>query len=250
MPTEIHVHLLPDHFAPDQLQGGTAVIVDILRASTTILSALNNGASSVRPCLSVEDATTQKDNDPTVLLGGERGGQKIDGFDLSNSPADYDRLTVEGRTIAFTTTNGTRALLHSIEADQILIGAFVNVDRLATALQAQSRPLHIVCAGTNGEVTGEDALFAGCLIDRLLDMTTASVEITDTARMALGSWRHETASRPLAAVLKETRGGKNLVALSYDRDIALAAEQNSQPILARYDQAADLITTPVEVHDG
>lgn len=247
MPTDIHVHLLPDHFTPDQLRGGTVVIVDILRASTTILTALNSGASLVRPCLSVEDAMAHRNKDAAILLGGERGGRKIDGFDLSNSPADYDRSTVDGRTIAFTTTNGTRALLHSVEADQILIGAFVNVDRLATALEPQTQPLHIVCAGTNGEVTGEDALFAGCLIDRLLNLTKTSMEMTDTARMTLGWWKHETVSRPLETVLRETRGGKNLIALSYDHDIALVAEQNSQPILAVYDQAADQITAQTEV---
>jgi len=244
MPTNIHVHFLPDHFSADQLQGGIAVVVDVLRASTTILTALHNKAAGIIPCLSVDDALAHRNADATVLLGGERGGVKLDGFDLSNSPTDYSSATVTNRTIAFTTTNGTRALLRSIEAEQVLIGSFANVGCLAKYLHASSQPLHIVCAGTNGEMTGEDILFAGCLIDRIagLSKTPPALELTISATMTLGWWRYESAQRPLAKTLKQTRGGKNLVALSYDSDIELAAELDCCPVLAKFESASGLIT--------
>jgi len=245
MPTEIEVHLLPDHFSADQLQGGIAVIVDVLRASTTILTALHNGAAGIIPCSSVGDAKAHQYAGTKVLLGGERGGIKIDGFDLSNSPAEYSQATVANRTIAFTTTNGTRALLRSVEAEQVLIGSFANVSYLAEHLHATNLPLHIVCAGTNREMTGEDVLFAGCLIDRIAGMSAlpSALQLTDSATMTLGWWRYESAQRPLAETLKQTRGGKNLMDLSCDNDVELAAELDCCPVLARFSPSSGLITT-------
>ncbi len=245
MSSTIHVHCLPDHFTPDLLAGGIAVVVDVLRASTSILTALHNGAAGIIPCLSVDEARTHRSNDSTVLLGGERGGVRLHGFDLSNSPADYDHSVVQNRTIAFTTTNGTRALLHSANADQVLVGAFVNVGRLSEYLRSNRQPLHIVCAGTDGTITGEDVLFAGCLIERLMTLSIdrANIELTDPASMALGWWQHESAQRSLAETLKRTQGGKNLVALSFDGDIELAVQQDCCPVVARFNPSSGRITT-------
>jgi len=243
VPSEIHVHLLPDHLPSARLQGGIAVMVDVLRASTTVLTALYHGASRVIPCLSVADARVLQASDPTLLLGGERGGVKIDGFDLSNSPAEYDRATVQDRTIVFTTTNGTRALLRCAEAEQVVIGAFANVERLARYLVDRPQPVSIVCAGTNGEVTGEDALFAGCLIDRVLafGQDRSGIELTDTSEMVFAWWRTESTTRPLAERLRSTRGGRNLAELSYESDIDFAADMNRCPVLARFDPESGLI---------
>ncbi len=242
MPSLIDVHLLPAHVPPESLKGAVAIVVDVLRASTTILTALDNGAAAVRPCLTVEEALACRSENTEVLLGGERGGVRIDGFDLSNSPTDYGSETVGQRMIAFTTTNGTRALHHSVQADEILIGAFANVNRLAEHLAESDRPIHIVCAGTNGEVTGEDVLFAGCLIDCLFKRLEESASIlTDSARMILGWWRYETSQQCLPKTLKSTRGGKNLMALAYESDIELAAELDTRPVLACFDQSTGLI---------
>lgn len=242
MPPLIDVHLLPGHVQPEALQGGVAVVVDILRASTTILTALNNGAEAVHPCLTVEEAVACRSENAEVLLGGERGGIRIEGFDLSNSPMDYRAETVGDHLIAFTTTNGTRALHHSVQAAEILIGAFANVSRLAEHLAETDRPVHIVCAGTNGEVTGEDVLFAGCLIEHLLKRSASLLEVlSDSAQMTLGWWRYEQSQQNLPDTLKSTRGGKNLMALSYESDIELAARLDSHPILAMFDKASGLI---------
>lgn len=240
MPSLIDVHLLPGHVSPESLRGAVAIVVDVLRASTTILTALDNGAAAVRPCLTVEEALACRSENAEVLLGGERGGVRIDGFDLSNSPTDYGREIVGERMIAFTTTNGTRALHHSVQAEEILIGAFANVNRLAEHLTKSDRPIHIVCAGTNGEVTGEDVLFAGCLVDRFEE--SANI-LTDSARMTLGWWRYETSQQSLSKTLKSTLGGKNLMALAYESDIDLAAELDARPVLACFDQSTGLIRT-------
>ncbi len=244
MSKKIDVHLLPEHCTAEQLRGGTAIVVDVLRASTTILTALQNGAAGVIPCLSVEAAKAHRAADASVLLGGERSGVIIDGFDLSNSPTDYSRTAVENRTISYTTTNGTRALLRCREARVVLIGAFSNAGRLADYLTTCSQRLHIVCAGTDSEITGEDALFAGCLIDRILssDCQQSQAILSDTASLVLGWWRFESSERPLVASLMNTLGGKNLVDLSYTDDIKIAAEVDGRPVLAEFEATTGLIT--------
>ena len=122
--------------------------------------------------------------------------------------------------------------------------AFSNIERLTDYLIGCSQPLHIVCVGTNGNNTGEDALFAGCLIDRILSRAQeqSEIELTDTAIMTLGWWRFESVKRPLEQTLMTTCGGKNLVALAYENDIELAAEVDRCPVLAKFDASTRLIT--------
>src|SRR5690349_17308087 len=129
MPRSLQVHLLPKLFEPDELRGSIAVILDILRASTTIIHALAHGAECVIPTEEIDEALRIKSSLPagTVLLGGERDGLLIPGFDLDNNPFAYPKETVAGKTLVFTTTNGTRALKRALQADRILIGAFVNL---------------------------------------------------------------------------------------------------------------------------
>lgn len=222
----LRVHLLPKLFEPAEIAGGVAVIVDVLRASTTISFALANGAAAVVPCETVETAQQVRASAEQghCLLGGERGGLKIEGFDLSNSPDDYVRSIVEGRLIGFTTTNGTMALLRASQADVVMIGAFVNLSAVAERILADSRPIHIVCAGTNGQISGEDVLFAGALAERLTD--TESCSPCDSADIAISHWRQECGDGSRQAIetaLRRSQGGRNLIDLKYDKDIATAA---------------------------
>ena len=96
-----------------------------------------------------------------VLLGGERGGKPLPGFDLGNSPREYTGKVCKGNTLVLTTTNGTRALLRAAEAERVLVAAFVNYSAVCEQLRQDARPVHIVCAGTEGEVSLEDTLLAG-----------------------------------------------------------------------------------------
>ena len=230
----ISVHPLPTCFEPDELVGGIAVVVDILRATTTITHALANGADCVIPCGTVEQALDIRNDLPagTCLLGGERSGVRIDGFDLSNSPADYEPNTVRDRSIGFTKTNGTRALLRAEKADEVLIGAFVNLSAVVDRLCCSRLPVHIVCAGTNGQITGEDILFAGALVQQLLESSAERFQAEDSAQMAISHWRQESADdalEMLEAALRRSRGGRNLIELGYDHDIATAAKTDSVP---------------------
>src|SRR5215218_3513126 len=111
----LRVHKLPQAVDREELVGSTVVVVDLLRATSTICQALAAGATEVVPFLEVSQAleAAEKHGRRDIVLGGERGGKRIDGFDLGNSPAEYTPATVGGRRVFFTTTNGTRALDHA-----------------------------------------------------------------------------------------------------------------------------------------
>jgi 2-phosphosulfolactate phosphatase len=219
---DVQVHLLPALAPAGALAGGIAVVVDVLRASTTIVHALAAGCSMVRPCADVEEARALADEMRAgrVLLGGERGGVAIPGFDLGNSPREYTTKVCKGKILVFTTTNGTKALLRAAEADRTLVGAFVNYSAVCEQLRADPRPVHVLCAGTEGQVSLEDTLFAGALVDFLCDVV--EVRLNDSARLAWDCF--ETHGQVLLGALELGRGGAKLHRLGYDDDIRAAAQ--------------------------
>lgn len=232
----LSVHFLPALIQTESLFDGTAVIIDILRASSTIATALLNGASCVIPCGSADEARQIHQASPidSVLLGGERGGVLIAGFDCGNSPTEYPTSRVSGKTIAFTTTNGTKALLKSAAAETILIGAFVNRQAVVDRLYADQRAVHLVCAGTDGEITGEDVLFAGAVVETLLALQQDRWGLNDSARIARAFWQQcvgggtrEMLSAGIESAMRQTHGGLNLIDLGYDNDIKLCSAVDS-----------------------
>ncbi|MEZ6061000.1 MAG: 2-phosphosulfolactate phosphatase [Planctomycetaceae bacterium] len=249
MTRTLNVHLLPAMFEPEALRDGIAVVIDVLRASTTMTLALQNGAAGIIPCGSIEEANSAFERSPdTVLRGGERGGVKIDGFELSNSPDDYSPNVVDGRTIAFTTTNGTRALLRCGIAERILVGSFVNLSGVVNELAGCCNPIHLVCAGTNGAVTNEDVLFAGCIVQRLTgcvdipDVDESRWELSDSSLLALCAWLQMTREMTLPEALLRSKGARNLMALGYDRDIQTAGMIDLCSIVGIFDGNTKRIT--------
>jgi 2-phosphosulfolactate phosphatase len=219
---DVFVHLLPSLVEPGRLRGGVAVVIDVLRAMTTIVHALAAGCASVRPCAEVKEAQHLAGTMRVgrVLLGGERGGRPLPGFDLGNSPREYTPKVCKGSTLVLTTTNGTQALVRAAEAERVLVAAFVNYSAVCEQLEHETRPVHIVCAGTDGEVTLEDTLLAGALVDFLCEV--GEVEVNDSARLAWDCF--ENHGRLLLAALEVSSGGANLRRLGYDEDIRAAAE--------------------------
>lgn len=246
----LHVHFLPQLVDEGELAGGVAVVIDVLRATTTIIYALAAGAREVFPCLEIEDAWRLAATLPREqrLLGGERSGVKIEGFDLGNSPAEFTPATVGGKTLIFTTTNGTRAMLHCGQAAELILAAFVNLaavcQRLQPAIADQAGHVHILCSGTAGTITREDVLLAGAIVDRLAH---ADPELNDSARIAMDAWHGglaaaglsgtTAAAEParLAAVLQQSRGGRNLTRLKLEADILDAARIDRFAIVPRFD---------------
>lgn len=258
-PTRYHplmpptVHMLPALIDADALTGGVAVMIDVLRASTTIVHALAAGAESIVPCESVEEArqTAKQIETDNVLLGGERGGVRIDGFDLGNSPLEYTPDRVAGRTIVFTTTNGTRALRACEPADRVLIGAFVNRSALVRVLREDRRDVHLVCAGTEGHLTAEDILLAGAVASDLTgDQPTGrserpgrSSEIDVQTQMAIDYYLARSATRDrLLETMRSSRGGTDLMRLGYGADIERAAEEDLFDVVPEWSRETGAIT--------
>jgi 2-phosphosulfolactate phosphatase len=165
----VHVHLLPGLIATGALEGGVAVVVDVLRATTVMAHALAAGCEAIVPCAEIEEAKAVAAALPagTALLAGERQGLPIPGFDLGNSPDDFTPEACLGKTLVMTTTNGTRAILASRGAEKVGIGAFANVIAVSRWAGSWKRPVHVVCAGTEGEVSLEDTMLAGEIAFRL-----------------------------------------------------------------------------------
>jgi len=244
----LNVHLLPDLVPPAALAGRTVVVIDVLRATTTICHALAAGAVAVVPCLEIDEARAKAEElgRANVVLGGERRGLKIEGFDLGNAPTEYMPATVGGKTVVFTTTNGTRAMRHAAQAAEILIGAFANLSAVVTELRSRNA-IDLVCAGTGGAITAEDVLFAGAVVERLTEAviggTTNRYELNDQARLARDAWRTaEGAATPLKAVLRECQGGRNLIAEGFDADIDTAAQIDTFDFVPRLDLGTGRIT--------
>jgi len=246
MPTQIHVYSLPKHVNPEELAGGTVVVIDVLRATTTIIYALQAGAQAVVPCREIDEARqiAARFSPNEKILGGERGGLPIEGFDLGNSPEEYTPDRVRGKTVVFTTTNGTQALLHAKRAKQILLGAFVNVSAVAEKLLAEEA-VHLLCAGTEGEAGDDDILLAGMLAEKLQRQGGAQCKHNDQAIAACDLWRHTLVitrasaahppkPEPLAKILRHSLGGKNLVSLGLDRDILAAAHIDRFAIVPQF----------------
>ncbi len=161
--------------ASRDLSGTVCVVFDILRATSTMVTALANGAEAVVPVLDIAEALALRHRRPEVLLGGERGGRRIGRdltggveFDLGNSPREYTPERVRGKTIVSTTTNGTRALRACAGAKAVLAGSFLNLGATAAWLEHhRGERLLLVCSGTHEEPAWEDTLAAGALWERL-----------------------------------------------------------------------------------
>lgn len=245
----LKAHFLPDLTTPEALAGGAVVVIDVLRASTVMVHALAGGAYEIIPCLEVEEARGVAASLPPgqAILGGERGGLPIEGFDLGNSPREYTSDKVAGKTLVFTTTNGTRALQRCRQAQRVLIGAFVNVSAVAEALSGEDS-VHLLCAGTRGEITREDVLYAGLLGERLSAAVGEPAEINDQLLMARECFGASLAAAKgdlvaqLCRELRQTQGGRNLLAIGLDRDIDDAAQIDRFAIVPELDMRRFAVT--------
>ncbi len=215
--TPAEIALLPER----DLRGATAVVFDVLRATSVILTALANGAASIRPVATLDEAFAARVDDPTVMVGGERNGLKVEGFDFGNSPLEYARERVAQRAIVHTTTNGTIALRAVAGAQRVLVGALLNLDALAAFLRAAA-PEHLllVCAGSWQNFSLEDALAAGGLMARLPE-----AEPTDPGTVV--GLIHERYGMEPYKCLRSSVNGRRLVNIGLGEDVALCARTSS-----------------------
>jgi 2-phosphosulfolactate phosphatase len=232
---QLSVMLAPGIPAELPLAGSTAVVIDVLRATTSMVAALDAGVRAIYPVLAPDDAwRLQAKLGGEMLLGGERGGLKISGFDLGNSPREYTAKAVGGQLLAMTTTNGTAALAaaHGAGASPVYVASLRNAPAAARRLLREARPTVIVCAGTDGRVSLDDVISAGAIVSACLD-SPADVTLTDTARLALAAYRD--VHRDLVRGLRETSHGQRMVELGFEADIVHAAAIGTSNVVGQYD---------------
>ncbi len=208
----IDVCLSPDLMHLYHVQDKTVVVVDILRATSCMTTAFAYGVKSITPFASLNDCLAMKKKN--YFTAGERNGEKVPGFDLGNSPFEYMDPKLKGREIAFTTTNGTQAIVKSLEAKEIIIGSFLNLTAVADYLKNGSNNILIVCAGWKGRFNLEDTLFAGAIVELLKDHITPECDSPLAAQHL-----YNTAKHNMVDFLKDSSHVKRLNRLDIHKDI-------------------------------
>lgn len=197
-------------------------LIDVIRATTTIAIALHNGCAGVIPVRALRGARamalTLGDDG---LLAGERGATKAPGFGLGNSPAEYARERVEGKTIVLTTSNGTRAFRAVDGAQALIAAAFVNASAAARWLKRAGLDVLILCAGQHGHFCLEDTVGSGMLIDRLLSLSDGSVELSDAATAARELFL--THQNDLLGMLQGCEWGRQITRKGFGADLEICA---------------------------
>lgn len=185
MREEIDVYVSAKSLDEESVRGKAVVVIDVLRASSTIVTALNNEAKGVIPVADMDKAgkISQDMGSPQYLLCGEKDGAKIEGYHLGNSPLEYKPETVKDKTIILNTTNGTTAVKKTTLAEQVVIGCFLNSRKTVNFLKQTSYPVAVVCAGWQGRLALEDMLCAGRIIHEL-NNGQISDKMSDAAKMA------------------------------------------------------------------
>jgi 2-phosphosulfolactate phosphatase len=190
----------------------TVVIVDILRATSCMVTAFAHGADHILPFANLENCRAMKDHG--YITSGERNGEKVQGFDNGNSPFEYME-GIRGKKIAFTTTNGTEAIDRSRGAREILIGSFLNLSAIANHILKGTNSVLVLCAGWKGKVNLEDTIFAGALVSRIKEAIVPECDAPLAAMHLYG-----TANRDLIGFLSTASHVQRLKRLDITKDIS------------------------------
>jgi len=229
-----------DAVVPSELSGVTALVIDVLRASTTIITALANGCDAIVPVAEPLDARRRARAMLTggALAAGERRGEPIPGFDLSNSPVEFQSPRVRGTTVYFTTSNGTRALLAARTAHAIGVAALVNVSAAAEWAAGTGRDVAVVCAGSHGTRALEDWTCGGLLVERIAASVPGSV-LTDAARDALETGRRYAAD--VGRLKHDAPWARRLIAAGRAADVDACLRLDTTRLVPRYVPNVDKI---------
>ncbi|HZK34837.1 MAG TPA: 2-phosphosulfolactate phosphatase [Bacillota bacterium] len=229
---KLSTYATPDSVMEKDFKEKVVVVIDVLRASSTMIAALHNDCREIVPVKEIEEAVNMSKNydKDSYLLCGERNTLPIEGFDLSNSPLEYSRETVEGKTLLLTTTNGTRAIKMTSEASSVVICSMINVDVVVDYILDQDKDTTFICAGTNGRFTLDDCITAGAVISRIKEK--AAVEMDDLSIISCDAY--EFSRHKIHEVLKDTYHYKRMKALGLTEDIDFCLTENSAPVVGIY----------------
>jgi 2-phosphosulfolactate phosphatase len=232
----LDVFFTPNQVKPIETAGRLVVIVDVLRASTTVATALGNGARTVIPVEGADEVIfrSREFARSKILLAGEQKMYPIAGFDIGNSPQAFTPAVVEGKTILITTTNGTKTLMGVQNARDIVIASYVNFSAVLVMMKlaaSSNTDIAIICAGEEGSFTLEDAACAGRYV-RAIPKKADSVVANDAA--AASVLIEKRYGDNIAKVFKESSHGQALQSAGFGDDLTAAAEVDSYPVVPIY----------------
>ncbi len=209
------------------------IVVDVLRCSSSIVSAFAIGVKAVIPAETLKEVFALRKQHSDYLLAGERKGRKLRGFDFGNSPLEFVQEAVEGRTVVMTTTSGTKALVRCRGAEHVLIGAFLNAEAVAkkAAEIAQSDGVNVsfVLAGEKGLFSFEDFLCAGSIA---AGFSAEAFDFSDEALAAVSAF--DWAKDSLGECVRKSRHAKHLAELGFERDVEFCCVLNRFDLVPVY----------------
>lgn len=204
----------------ENLRDTVCVVIDVLRATSTLVAGCAAGAVGFLPVLEPEEALELRREHPHALVAGERGGKKVCGFDFGNSPRELVPEVVKGKEIIFTTTNGTRTLLACASARLVVAGAFLNLSAVIRILQAEGGPVALVCAGTGDDFSYEDAFLAGAIAQEL-----------DPEHPVASLYR--SGRNDIESILSSTRNGRRLKEIGLQEDVTYCSQVDLFQVVPR-----------------
>lgn len=222
----LDVCLTPNSFDKNQQGQDILVAIDAFRATSSMITAFAHGCKAIYPVQTVQNAWELKANNPHALLAGEREGIKIDGFNIGNSPTEYQSLA--GQELIMTTTNGTLALSQIEEAPRVLLASFLNCQAVCQELLQEKKNVTLLCAGTEGRFSFEDALCAGLIAARLSERCILS----DTALAVSHMLR--SCERDLLAIVSLSSHAAYLRKIGFEKDIAYCLQYDLYPVVPEY----------------
>jgi 2-phosphosulfolactate phosphatase len=230
---KIDLAFTPFELEKKDLAGKAVVVIDSLRATSTMVTAFENGCAGFIPVASIEEARELAAtlNDPKVLLGGERGARALEGFQVGNSPRDYSPEKVRGKVVIMTTTNGTRALVAARKAGEVFIGSFLNLSAVCRRLKESGREAIIACAGEKNLFCLEDFVCGGGMISCMSRGENPPV-LTDAARAARILYEHF--SSDICAMLEGSEWGQYLEGIGLGEDVRICARIDSSLLVPVY----------------
>ncbi len=215
---------IPEEIKNTELAGKLIVIIDVLRASSTIVTALANECRCFIPILSPDQVKkeAQQFEKERVLSGGEREGTKIEGFDLGNSPREYKREVVKDKTIIFSTTNGVKTLEMVKGAHRVIIGSFLNLQAVCNYCANHQGDISIICAGKEGRFSLEDTACAGMLVDSLENVFSDTCQESDANLTA--QLLYKKFGNNILEILRKSQHGRYLESIGLDEDLKFCSQ--------------------------